>query len=798
MIDIMTMSVLDIQRDGIKRANGGYIPEDLLSGGSSTMLNIDKGSVYSHPLTIVNEQVKARKRPEITCRPSTYSERTHGRSVLRDTPSVFLPGSMPKLAASPAKAGIIALGKLRAYCAAHSEDTEELDSFLEGYGLERRHLTSITPVTTSERTKPWALDDLPRSRNMTGGYNLMQNVRVQLGNYRSGVNTQGRSIDYQRVASLLRSVAMQLFGYEPWSYEHFSHLDFSLNYHLNLDEFPRVSHLPFISEYLLHMVMVTFFPPVTGSEISLLTEYIDTIDLSRRHLHLVPISSIDPNIKMAQKELLHEQKSTRQLAPYFSSASFRDISTPAETFRTFELLDTKESDMIARRPGNILQRLLTPWLQREMQDDIWPHTVMTLADAGNLVEAASEFVKNLDPRIPRLTFDILGVLNPAAWDTWKRWFRWLFLSMTTIPVLHIKDPTHAFLVSLKENPTVVMRVYLASYREGLKRHSKFSMRDFLVPEDSDVPSTLDSLQTKLYKRISHAYTLRYKARAEQSIRVMRGLTKRVGHRTRKVSDLHGDEKKKYEEARNKVARYQWRVKMYPMLVPSSFTDTSFDEDKYLTATMDRVSNYLRKRGKIIELNAVERYQEYTLLTYVPFKDQMDRLSDISKLSLWEDYNDICEKRGETIADIHNFLRYETNVTLPTDSPLDDAYENDSWASSGLSDESDDEVPYDPFSMNLADHYKHQPAVGGHNALFSRPMGLASVKAVRKLYWKDTMAEEGYTSYWVREVADVFGLGFEDVVELPVMEEIRSWLKENWYIRYKNPGEHVYDTEADIV
>lgn len=800
-ISILSMSTLDIQREAIKTANQGYVPEDLLTGGLSTMFNIEKSSVHTHPLTITNEQKSSRPKPSISLRPSTYSERLHGDSILHDTPSVFVPGSMPKIPMSQARPHILALGKLRAYAEANSDNLETFDHLLSISGLSDRHLIAITPVTTSDRTKPWALDDLPRSRTMTGGYNLMQNVRVALGNYRSGVNTKGRSIDYQRVASALRSVAMQLFGYEAWSYRHFAHLEFSINYHLNLDEFPQMSTRPFMTKYLEYMVQRTFFPDSPSLSYShiVFSEYLASIDLSRRHLHLVPISTLDPNIKLAQAELAREMKSSRVLAPYMALNSLRDISTPGETFRSFSLLETSDADSQARKPSNIFLRLLTPWLKKEGERDMWPHTVMTLTDDGLALEAAAIIKENLDPRLPRLAFDILKVLTPVGWDSWKQWFRWLFLSAEVIPVLHIKDPTHALYVSLKENPTVFLRVFMAAYRASRIRHSLFSIRDFLVPEDSDLPSTLDSLYTRLYKRIANAYVYRYRARAEQSMRKMTALTGRIGVMKKRFKDLREGEKLDYKEAVKSLAKYQWRIKMYPNLPPVSHTNTSFDPSIYLSALHQRTENYLRKRGKILELSAHQLYVDNQSLMPTDFEDHIQKCSTFTGLDFWEEYVDICQKRSETISDINQFLAYDTNLSLPEtpdNSPTGEEPLFDGTSDDELEVESDDDAVEDD---SVSDGATDDPNAPPRDILgFSTMnMGMAGLRTVQTVRVRDELEEKGYSHYWVARVAEEFGLEPDTVVHKSDIPQLLSWLEENYHLRFRNPGETIYETEADI-
>lgn len=793
MFDILGDSTVSIMRTCIQEANHGYCPEDKLTGGTSTLLNVEKGMPYSETLSVESHFYESKHNPSVSLTPFRFQPRIHGRSHMVETPAVFVPGTMPEIPETLATDAVRNLGKLAAYAQANGEDTQVLQALLADAAGTEVDLSKITPVTDPSRTKPWALDDSPRCRHLNGGYNMMQNVSISLGNYQSGVNLRGHSVDYARVATVLRSVGTLLFGYEEWTALHLRDQQFRLHFHLNLGELPMVPSGAFLSPAVLRILQLAFIPQGQEKGVRALAVHDLLHSLSQKGYtaHRVPITVLNPDVQVAVSEMAAEERAKRILGPYLKPEVDHDISVPTSSLSSFALLPKPPSDKLARTPRNATFRLLTPWLKVVLSKQDWPHQVAHLISEDNSAEAGRVLSENLDPRLPRLAFQIVRTHTPLARDVWKVFLRWLFIDSGRVPRFGTHDIASCYFASLKVNPQVLLSVYTTSYYRALEITTHFTPQDLLVSPDLGALESVLHLRKALYSRVARAYGRRYGARARMLQSRISGIDKthkKSGHKR-----LSPELKKRRQVLVDEVVKFQWRSKVYPRLAPVAESGHAYDEGVYLDCVLESITNHCRKRRKEPLLNAVTMHLASFRQRGFPLKEILARLASMVKFNLVLQHHDIMERREMTLNDIDSFIIYDTRLHVHEDElPLQpraaedhadlDPYPSGSdWEGDG-SDEDEGGLLWESSSQVAEASFQRYLQRRGQmpdnfGALIGG--GFDTAAAVDDLLWEEELHNEGYGPNWRERVMTEFSLHPGDKVTISEMQGILEWVKRVW-------------------
>jgi hypothetical protein len=696
-----------------------------------------------------------------------------------------------------ATASIRALGKLTAYAEANDEDSGRLEVACNENTTTHLELRKITPITNTERSKPWALDDLPKSYHTTGMYNANQNVSIGLGNYQSGVTNRGKMVNYNRVATLLRSIGCMLYGYEEWLASYVTNTPITLDFHLNLDEFGKDNNLRFVTPLTEHMMRHMFIPSrmVRGHHGNAIEQLITTIHDSHHLAHRVPITIQDPDIRIAISELSRESTAKRVMGPLMKAESVRDVSMPNVTLSSFSVLPKPASDRLARTPRNAMLRLLVPWLRVQMTKNMWPHTVSTLRAEDRIQDAANLLLENLDRRIPRLAFQIVKLHTPLNRNIWKILLRWLFVDPTHIPSIPIHDPTSACFASLRYNPKVLLNLFATAYYDALRMTSHFHQSDLLVSANLSALENLTMLRKSLYKRVAEAYGQRYAAKAVL-------LTKRLAEfdgKTAKAKAKGGTmSRKKGQERKNlveEIVMYQWRSKAYPKMWPTSESGSDYSYQTYLSLVIEMLKNFARKRKKTMLSTLIVHYEQNTLYEESSLLDALGRLSKLSGLDLITQLHDVEKRRQMTMEDIDRFIVFgdELDVTH-AELSVEERFSNSvftNWTEFGGTFEDSED---DGDIAVLEEKEEAQAHVMG---LLMAPMGLKSLKKVTTVYWDIELEEAGYSEYWINLLATNHGLERGTIVEGTRVEELLIELKEIWYPRHNSSFTNLPTDGPDI-
>jgi len=792
MFDILSDSTITITSACIKEANSGYVPYDLLVGGTSTMLNIEKGTHHTHTMAVKSlYHLKPKEEPPSLLR-RRYSRRVAGRSILKDTPSVFEPGTLAKIPETTAKGAIRGLAKLFAYAQANGEEIDlAMKAILSVYGLPHDFKVLI-PTTDSKRTKPWALDDAPKSRHINGMYNTMQNVSVSLGNYQSGVNVGGKMVDYDRVVTLLRSVGALVFGHEEWLEDAVLGKEYTLKYHLNLSEFPNVSKGRFLTKYLVAVAKNLSGSINSESETFsvLQSTHKAAMDYASTAGHLVPITIMDPNVKTAIADLLSTTTERRLFLPTLHSSMTHDIEVELSSQSSFSLLPKPSSDKVARSPRNAMHRVLTPWLRVVMGKEDWPHTVARCMQSGDRPHAAEILLRELDPRIPRLMFRIVSVHTPIEWNVWKLLLRWLFPDPRTIPAVNIHDPWGAVKAALRQHSMPMLHTFLSSYNAALQSVSHFSHRDLLVSTDKSALDSLLAMQQSLYKRVAKAYGKRYYTTATllaDEYKRLKSAQTRTKYTTYSVPLV---------QLRKRLVKYQWRCKIYPKLLPVAEDNLRFSDGVYLATLKDMIGNYYRKRGGNGTLARVDEVINQHTSTGRSLIETIGELARVTKLDLVTQYKDILHVREQTIDDINTFVRYDTTLHVDHDDMKMADYD---YLYDDVEMPLDNEfLEFDMSDQQSVDVFSEPSDAVDLSQFFTDARAIEDLVVVDNVYWADELDEAGYGAVWANEAAKKFDLQLNTSIPYNQYLEVEAWVKDQYTPQFLHTATVTQPTLLDIV
>lgn len=810
MLDILSFGTVEIMELSIEAANGGYVPTDLLCGGTSTMLNVEKSDPVVNCLSIASHLHERKHNPDVSMIPRRFLGRAGETSQVQDVPAVFEPGTMPQFLRNPATPMVRAIGKLRAFAACNGEDSSAFDTAALKVLPAGTRLDLITPVTKPEKTKPWASDDAPCSRHVNGMYNIMQNVSMSLGNYQSNVNTGGRLLDYLRVATLLRSIASMLFGYEEWLSSAVLDRCVSLKYHVNMDEFPTIPTGAFMTPFVVALFTYLHGGGATSSEHrnALLALMEDAMSAEKLHDHLVPVTLLDSAVRSAVAELSAESRTHAHFTPYVRHDVRNDISTGRASLRPFTLLPKPPSDKIARSPQNALTRILSPWLRLRLGKDDWVHKVAKLAQEGEVEEAAVIIGDRLDPRIPRLAFRISCVHSPTEKDVWKSLLSWLFAGCERPPPVYTNDPYGAVRAALRVSPTPMVHTYKHCYYLALRHSSQFSPHDLLVTADTNALEGVITLRQSLYKRVAKAYGKRYYVTARMAVEQLQ-VARQAPRRTLSGLELVRDLKAT-------IIQHQWRAKVYPKLIPMSEFGDAFRVGAYLDPLVDLIGNYCRKRRLDHQLPRVAVVLARSREQQLSVREVTRRLGRLVGLDLLAQYDDVAKVRSETLADIDRFICYD--AALPLDAgelgmdPLD---------TYGLTPEEEEEVtrgvqvqllateePLDTFGHPSGPARRPETVWAARDcATLATPDDVGDFLTVTafdglttydKVDWAIDFEEIGIQSDTFGAVQEEFGVQIGDQVTLEQFAAMVAFAQRNTTLKYKVASQANGPTEPDIL
>jgi len=811
MFDILTDGTVDIIAACLAEANNGLVPYDMIVGGTSSMLNIDKTDVHTHSLTVTSSFHKRLDDRSVSMLNRRFQGRVRGISTVQDIPSVFEPGTQPRYPASVATPALRSLGKCIAYAEANGEDSQPLlHAAKKALGIDG-DLMRIVPVTSADRTKPWALDDAPRSRHVNGMYNIMQNVLISLGNYQSNVNTGQRLVDYMRVATLLRSIGALLYGYEEWVEPHVLDRPFTLAYHLNLSEFPKLVSGRFVTPYSLKVLenLTRVLPLGDTTLLGLQEVFRLAVEDPGYMAHRVPITQMDPDIKLATADLLVDLRAKRVYGPLIRGDIRSDISLPTTSLSSFSLLPKPASDRLARTPRNASYRLMVPWLKVVLQRLAWPHQIAHLIDLDKHEDAAELLVEHLDRRIPRLAFKIVSVHTPVGRNVWRALLKWLFLDPGHIPQISIHDPTTAYFASLRCNPAVLLSLYTTCYYKALSTVSFFGREDLLVTSDLNALDSLTKLRQALYKRISRCYARRYASRVTILVQQINALKRQVA--TTQVRTTRTALQARQKSITDNIVAHQWRQKVYPRLLPIDDRSAAFDPATYLACVQSMLENYTRKRKKSLMATGVQTYLHAASLVGTPLIEQLGRLTMITKLKLTAQFEDVMSRREMTLKDIDDFIHFEQPLPLGHDELwLPDEFEDheqappapslfDMYQWGEISD--GDEDPTDgityPDQSYATDPSSEREIPADICAVLSMPMGAESVKPVTTVNWTIELLDAGYGDYWASKVMERYNVERDQAVQGVVYDEMLQYVASIYEIRYKVKDRQLLLDQPDI-
>jgi len=779
MFDILADSTLDIVRGCLKQVQNGYVPEDLLVGGTSTLLNPEHAQPHAQCLTVTSHLSEAVYNDKISLLPLTYRSRLHGDTILKEVPSVFEPGTLVHLPPTPISRTLMTFAKLVAYATAHDEETDVATALFDEIALGILDLKQIIPTTVADRTKPWALDDMPRSYHVNGRYNLMQQVGISLGNYQTGVNTGGKSVNYTKLATVLRAVGTNIFGEEEWLSKRVGSTTMTLHYHLNLDEIPNVCHAKFLTPYVMDIIRDFSCPKqLTGWLLKMTKEILRTAVTSTiRPTHFIPVTFQDPNIRGALAELKATDIPKPLFLPIMTSRDRSDIASHRTSSAQFTVLPKPPSDKAARHPASALKRLMVPWLGSVIHTKQWPHTCQVLLREDKVEEAAKVLLEHYDMRIPKLAFQIITTHTPVERNVWKIYLNWLFIHHDRIPGVGVIDPATAYAAALKINPEHILKHYTGCYIQALADKSVFLSRDLLVPDDLSGLDNLLALRISLYKRVSKTYAARYRAKAEIHIGEFNAI--KAAYKGLKWKRWPNHAKQAIGTEKSIITRYQWRMKCYPTLLPISHSDREFDHDIYTVNVISMLYAYARKRKKTALETEVKLVEEGSLMPGASLFKKLRHFSAASGLDLMASYQDVVLKRNQTLDDVDGFIKYDTTLSGVVSEPVQDL----EW------DEVSDEEGVEAVApvVSLANMFDFLPKQTGFNAIL----------ASENVNLEYELKEDGIPLHIINDLQAHYHWELPETVLLDDYQDLLKEAKEMYHYSLFKKDEEGEDEEPDI-
>jgi hypothetical protein len=602
-------------------------------------------------------------------------------------------------------------------------------------------------------------------------------------------------IDYDRVATVLRSIGTLIYGYEEWVSDFIDKHDLKLSFHLNLGEFPSMSSDRFLTPALMKWLFHTMLPDELkrGIRGSTYHEILDIINRRKVLVKRVPITVVIPEIKAAIETLVSDERATRVLGPLIRPDVIGDISIPTNRLSSFHVLQAPASDKVARTPRNATYRILVPWLRILLPTEAWIHNVSILLGADKKKEASKMLADNFDVRIPRIVYDIIKLHTPIERNIWRILLRWLFTHSDKVPRIGITDPTSAYFAALATQPDAILAVFRSSYYTAMTSTSHFSKSDLFVSSNLCALESINQLRTSLYKRVSTAYAKRYYAHSNILTTQLKNIDKDFkgnGPRARKRRKGRSKtQKEERKEVVSKITMYQWRAKVYPSLLPVGHDGEDFDHSIYMTHVYDMLDNYTRKRKYDTLAKEITTQQELFPTENTTLQEQLMVLGNLTGLDLMASFYDVMERRNMTLQDINNFIVYEKELDLNEDElvitealrfprldvhiPETDFETEQEELSIVLSDtESDPET----LPTTIPDNYNPFAFLSAHK-------GLESSVPVSGLYWDLELEEQGYGVYWSNLASAHFNLKSGEIVSRSMFDDILIFVKSNWFPRY---------------